>query len=89
MPPGQFTLIIYAFDMFINSAHIELFHFFVHVPCGFFGEGEREDVGGGDVFRFNHVCDFGGDGRGLACACPARMSWGAGCVIDGEELAGF
>jgi len=25
----------------------------------------------------------------LPVPAPARISWGAGCVFDGEELAGF
>jgi len=35
-----------------------------------------EDIGGVDVFLFHHVCDLGGDGRGLACACACEDELG-------------
>ncbi|GFO97335.1 hypothetical protein ig2599ANME_1535 [groundwater metagenome] len=60
---------------------------FAHVPCSFFGEGERENMGGIDVFLFDHVCYLGGYGRGLACACEDQL--GGLCVFDGFKLAGF
>ena len=58
-------------------------------PCSFFGECEGEYLGWGDVFLFDHVCNLGCDGRGLACAraCEDQL-WGLG-VLDGFKLAGF
>ncbi|MCZ7357154.1 MAG: hypothetical protein O8C66_05240 [Candidatus Methanoperedens sp.] len=35
----------------------------------------------------DHVCDLGGDGRGLACACEDELG-GLG-VLYGFELAGL
>ena len=72
---GQFTLITYAFEVFINSVHIELLYLFAHVPCSFPGESECEDMGGVDAFRFDHTHYIRGDGRGLtsACACEDRV----------------
>ena len=55
----------------------EFFDLFAHVPCGFFGESEREYPGGVDVFLFGHVRYLGGDGRGLACACACEDQLGA------------
>jgi len=40
-----------------------------------------------DVFFFNHVGDFDGDGRGLACACEDEL--GGLCVFYGFKQAGF
>ncbi len=59
----------------------EFLDFFVHVLCGFFGEGEGEDLGWGDVFFFDHVCDLGGDGRGHACACENQLGGAWVCLI--------
>ncbi len=67
----------------------ELLDLFTHVPCCFFGEGEREYPGWVDVFLFDHVCDLGCDGRGLACACACEDQLGGLGVFYGFELAGF
>jgi len=67
----------------------ELFDLFAHVPCGFFGEGECEDLGWVDVFLFDHLCDLRCDGRSLACACTCEDQLGGLCVLDGFKLAGF
>ncbi len=45
--------------------------------------------GRGDVFFFDHVCDLGSDGRGLACACASEDLLGGLGVLDGFKLAGF
>jgi hypothetical protein len=45
--------------------------------------------GESDVFRFYHLCDFGGDGRGLASACACEDELGGLCVFDGFKLAWF
>ena len=50
----------------------EFFDFFAHVPCSFFREGEREDLGMVDAFRFDHISALRGDGRGLASACACE-----------------
>jgi|GEM_PF-3696268 len=60
----------------------EFLDFFAHVPCSFFGEGECENQGGVDVFLFDHVCDLGGDSRGLASACAYEdQVGGLVCVL--------
>ena len=46
-------------------------------------------MGGVDGFFFDHVCDLGGDGRGLACACACEDKLGALSVFYGFKLAGF
>ncbi|MDO8727430.1 MAG: hypothetical protein Q7J35_15280 [Candidatus Methanoperedens sp.] len=61
----------------------ELLDFFAHVLCGFFGEGEREDLGGVDVLLFDHVCDLGCYGRGLASACACEDQLGGLGVLYG------
>ncbi len=42
-----------------------------------------------DVFLFDHVCDLGGDGRGLASACACEDRLGGLGVLYGFKLAGF
>jgi hypothetical protein len=53
--------------------------------CCFSGEGEREELGRGGVFFFDHVRDLCSDGRGLAC----EDQLGGWVCADGFELAGF
>ncbi|MCG2737399.1 MAG: hypothetical protein L6282_13525 [Candidatus Methanoperedenaceae archaeon] len=65
----------------------EFLDFFAHVPCSFFGEGEGEDLGGGDVFLFHHVRDLCGYGRGLACACEDQL--GACVCLMASSWRGF
>ena len=67
----------------------EFLDLFAHVPCGFFGEGESEDLGGVDVLFFDHVCDLCSDGRGLASACACEDQLGGLGVLYGFKLAGF
>jgi hypothetical protein len=67
----------------------EFLDFFTHVSCSLFGESEREDLGGVDVFLFDHVSDLGGDGRGLACPCTCEDQLGGLSVLYGFKLAGF
>ena len=67
----------------------ELLDLFTHVPCSFFGEGEREDLRGVDVFLFDHVSDLGCDGRGLASSSACEDELGGLGVFYGFKLAGF
>ena len=53
----------------------EFLDFFAHVPCAFFGEGEREEMGGVDVFLFGHAI-LAVMVVVLPVPAPARISWG-------------
>jgi len=67
----------------------EFLDLFTQVLCGFFGEGERENLGRVDVFFFDHVSDLRGDGRGLPCARACEDELGGLGVFYGFKLAGF
>lgn len=67
----------------------ELLDLFAHVLCCFSGEGKCENLGRGDVFFFDHVCDLCSDGRGLACARACQDQLGAPGMLDGFDLAEF
>jgi len=49
----------------------------------YYVDNEDEDMGGVDVFLFDHVCDLGSDGCGLACACEDQLG-GWVCLIEGS-----
>jgi len=59
------------------------------MPCGFFGEGERENLRGVDVIFFDHVSDLGGYCCGLASSGASEDQLGGLGVFYGFKLAGF
>ena len=61
----------------------EFLDLFAHVPCSFFGEGERKYPGEVDAFFFDHVRDLCGDGRGLASGLRLRGSSGGLGMVNG------
>ena len=62
-------------------------HAFEHFAGGFVGEGEEEDVGGGDAV-FEEVGDAVGEGAGFAAACACDDEGGTGRGLHGGELLG-
>ncbi|MFZ3168626.1 MAG: hypothetical protein WA130_13505 [Candidatus Methanoperedens sp.] len=58
----------------------EFFDLFAHVPCCFFGEGEREDLGWINFFISTIYAIL--VVMIVVLPAPARISWRALCVFD-------
>ena len=74
-------------DFFAEVVADHVFDALAHFGGGFVGEGDGEDVLGGDAF-IDHVGDAGGDDAGFAGASAGEDEDGAVDVLGGVALLG-